>query len=121
MSMESPEHREVWQESDGTLLLCYNPGVWIRFGSPVPVEPNDPSIAFPLRRVFSKTGVPTMDDPIKKALLEDLAVCQADRDRWRNKAVWLSQHSTALVKIPPPTEAEPEPEFRSPPTSASDL
>lgn len=125
MSMETPEHREVWQEADGTLLLCFNPGVWIRFGNPSPVMPNDPSIVFPLRRVFSKHGVPTMDDPIKDALLEDLAQAQKDRDRWRAKATWLSQHTTTLAHRdqPQPTaEAAPdENEFRPPPTTARDL
>ncbi len=118
MSMESPEHKEVWQEADGTLILCYNPGVWIRFGSPVPVMPQDPSIAYPLRRVFSKSGVPTMDDPIKVALLQDLEQCQKDRDRWRERATWLSQHTTT---VGPQQSAQPDQEFNPPPTSASDL
>lgn len=94
MSSESPEPGEVWQEADGHLMKCWPPGIWIRFGSPVPVPPTDGPIAFPLRRVFTRFGVPTMDDPIKTALLEDLELAQADRDRWRAKATWLSQHVT---------------------------
>lgn len=99
MSQTTPSHREVWQEADGYLLLCWNPGVWIRFGSPTPLLPNDPSISYPLRRVFTKRGVPTLDDPVKEALFEDLAAAQADRDRWREKAGWLSSKVTTTAHV----------------------
>ena len=97
MSNESPEPGEVWQEADGHLLQCRAPGLWARFGSPIPVAPNDPSIAFPLRRVFTKYGVPVLDDPVKEALLVDLDQAQKDRDRWRTKAVRLSERVSTVA------------------------
>jgi len=114
MSNDSPEPGEIWQESDGHLLKCFPPGIWARFGTPSVVPPDDPSIAFPLRRVFTRFGVPTLDDPIKGALLEDLELAQTDRDRWRDRAVWLSNHTTSLAARPgPEDEQEQEQEQQS--------
>lgn len=124
MSATNPEPGEVWQEADGHLMRCFPPGVWARFGSNIPIPPTHPSIEYPLRRVFTKFGVPTMDDPIKDALLEDLDLAQRDRDHWRNRAVWLSNHTTSPAERPAPDPDDDDDTvsgFIPPPTQAPGL